>query len=63
MKQSRLTAEQIVRIMQEALARDGREGGIREVCRKHGITETTLRSVAPPVRRDAGERGEAAEGT
>lgn len=42
MKTSRFTAEQIVRISEEALAKDGQEGGIREVCRKHGITETTF---------------------
>ena len=38
MKKARFTEEQIIRILQEALA--GRP--IREFCRQHGITETTF---------------------
>ena len=37
MKSERFTAEQIVGILNEA----GASGNAREVCRRHGITETT----------------------
>jgi putative transposase len=39
MKKSRFTAEQIVRILSEGAAKGSQ---IREVCRRHGITETTF---------------------
>jgi putative transposase len=38
MKPTRFTAEQIVGILHEAVA----GGVVRELCRKHGITETTF---------------------
>jgi putative transposase len=38
MKPTRFTAEQIVGILHEAAA----GGVVRELCRKHGITETTF---------------------
>ena len=38
MKASRFTAEQIVAILHEAAA----GGVVRELCRRHGITETTF---------------------
>ncbi len=38
MKASRSTAEQIVAILQEAAA----GGVVRDLCRRHGITETTF---------------------
>jgi putative transposase len=38
MKASRFTAEPIVVILHEAAA----GGPVRELCRRHGITETTL---------------------
>jgi putative transposase len=38
MKASRFTAEQIVAILQEAAA----GAQVRELCRRHGVTETTF---------------------
>ncbi len=38
MKRTRFTDEQIVGVLHEATA----SGNIREVCRRHGITETTF---------------------
>ena len=38
MKRTRFTDEQIVGVLYEATA----SGNIREVCRRHGITETTF---------------------
>lgn len=39
MKQSRFSAEQIVGILRET---DGKEAKVWEVCRRHGVTETTF---------------------
>lgn len=52
MKASRFTAEQIVAILHEAAA----GGVVRELCRRHGITETTFYRWRRPVRRLPGQR-------
>lgn len=39
MKKSRFTAEQIVGVLHEAASKDAK---ISEICRRHGITETTF---------------------
>lgn len=51
MKQSRFTAEQIVAILDE----NDRGAEARELCRRHGITETTFEPVALRCRA-AGDR-------
>ncbi len=58
MKRTRFTEEQIIGVLHEALG----AVSIREVCRKHGITEQTFFPLESEVRRARGQRSEATQG-
>ncbi len=57
MKKSRFTEEQIIGILKQAAA--GAKAA--DLCRKHGITETTFLPLEGQVRRDGSQRGQASE--